>query len=292
MARLTDTFISSGNNPYHSHEAPLVDLKNGGQFGHMMDYKALASSTPYVRQNLIAILLEAPRGFKLMPNPDLWHSSLKAIIEEQSKSITGLNSTLKIENVEHAVGGAGEQIAAVSNVTREQSRPAHSINEKYNMPVATFINSWILELMMDPETKYPNIITRGDRRAQLTDHLADFYGATVLYFEPDPIFRHVIKAWLCYFVRPSDEGVQMEGSRDLTSGKEELTVDLTMTATTQVGAGVNRLAQKILDSLNPTNTNPWQRPTAVDGVNADVSARGDVCYTQGMSNAAKVALQM
>lgn len=290
MARITDVFVT--NPPYYNHKAPIIDLKKGGQFGHMMDYAALASATPYVRQNLIAILLEAPRGFQYMDRPEIWRASLKSIIEEQSKSITGLNSTLKIENVEQAVGGAGEQISAVSNVTREQSRPVHSINEKYNMSVATFINSWILELMMDPETKYPNIITRGDKRSQLTDHLADFYGATVIYFEPDPIFRHVIKAWLCYFVRPADEGVTIEGSRDLTTGKEELSVDLTMTAVSQVGAGPIGLAQKILDSLNPTNANPWQRPANIDQVSADVRAVTDAGYAEGLSNAAKMALQL
>ncbi len=290
MARITDVFVT--NPPYYNHKAPIIDLKKGGQFGHMMDYAALASATPYVRQNLIAILLEAPRGFQYMDRPEIWRASLKSIIEEQSKSITGLNSTLKIENVEQAVGGAGEQISAVSNVTREQSRPVHSINEKYNMSVATFINSWILELMMDPETKYPNIITRGDKRSQLTDHLADFYGATVIYFEPDPIFRHVIKAWLCYFVRPADEGVTIEGSRDLTTGKEELSVDLTMTAVSQVGAGPIELAQKILDSLNPTNANPWQRPANIDQVSADVRAVTDAGYAEGLSNAAKMALQL
>ena len=290
MARITDVFVT--NPPYYNHKAPIIDLKKGGQFGHMMDYAALASATPYVRQNLIAILLEAPRGFQYMDRPEIWRASLKSIIEEQSKSITGLNSTLKIENVEQAVGGAGEQISAVSNETREQSRPVHSINEKYNMSVATFINSWILELMMDPETKYPNIITRGDKRSQLTDHLADFYGATVIYFEPDPIFRHVIKAWLCYFVRPADEGVTIEGSRDLTTGKEELSVDLTMTAVSQVGAGPIELAQKILDSLNPTNANPWQRPANIDQVSADVRAVTDAGYAEGLSNAAKMALQL
>lgn len=290
MARLTDTFVQ--NPPYYNHKAPIIDLKQGGQFGHMMDYKALASSTPYVRQNLIAILLEAPRGFSLMPQPNLWRASLKAIIEEQSKSISGLESNLSVENVEHEVGGAGEKIAAVSNVTRGVSAPSHTVNEKYNMPVATFINSWILELMMDPETKYPNIITRGDKRAELTDHLADFYGATVLYFEPDPIFKNVIKAWLCYFVRPAQNGVNIEGSRDLTAGKEELQAEITMTATTQVGGGVIELAQKILNGLNPTNTNPWQRPAAIEDVSADIKALNDTGYAQGMSNAAKVALQL
>lgn len=290
MARITDVFVSQPT--FYNHKAPIIDIKRGGQFGHMMDYTSLVSSTPYVRQHLVAILLEAPRGFKYMERPEIWNASLKAIIEEQSKSITGLTSTLSLENVDNAVGGAGEQISAISNVTREPSRPVHSIDEKYNMSVATFMNSWILELMMDPETKYPNIITRGNVRTQVTDHLVDFYGATVLYFEPDPLFRHVIKAWLCYYVRPADQGAPIEGSRDLTSGKEGLTIDITMSATSQIGYGPIELAQKILDTLNVTNANPHQRPAPIDQVSADVRAITDSGYAEGLSNAAKMALQL
>lgn len=283
-------FYGVGNPPDNSTgTAPLIDLKYGGQFGHMVDYRALTSSNPYVKQHLTAVLIRSPRGFDYMPDPQAWHRSLKAIIEEQSKEISGLSATLSIENIEHEVGGAGEVISAVSNVTRERSNPSHTISEKYNMPVTSFINTWILELMMDPETKYPNIITRGTT-SPIKDHMVDFYGATVLYFEPDPTFQFAIKAWLCMFVRPSEAGPTIEGSRSLTSSKEDLQIDLRFTATTQVGAGVNKLAQQVIQSLNVRNTNPWQRPAAYDGIHADVSAVSDAGYREGMAKAASSAL--
>lgn len=287
MARLVDTLDT--NKSTSGHNAPIVDIKQGGQFGHMMDYNALVSSTPYVREHVIAVLIQAPRGFDLLPDPPAWYRSLKAIIEEQSREITGLQSTLQIENVEQEVGGAGEKISAVSNVTRSTSEPSHSLPEKYNMPMSLFINSWILELMMDPETKYANIITR--EGVEVTDHLVDFYSATVLYFEPDPVMRHPLKAWLCTFMRPESEGAVVEGSRSLTSGKEDLTIDLKMTATTQVGQGVMELAQTVLDSLRVTNTNPQQRPSMYDDIEARVKAVSDTGYKEGMDDAAKVALQ-
>ena len=65
-----------------------------------------------------------------------------------------------------------------------------------------------------------------------------------------------------------------------------------MTAVSQVGAGPIELAQKILDSLNPTNANPWQRPANIDQVSADVRAVTDAGYAEGLSNAAKMALQL
>lgn len=288
MARLSDTFVAK--NPFWGHNGPLVDLKQGGQFGHMMDYKALVSSSPYVRQHVIPVVIQAPRGFDLFSDPPAWYRAFKAIIEEQSKEITGLNSTLNIENVEQEVGGAGEKIAAVSNVTRSQSQPSHSIFEKYNMPVSMFINTWILELMMDAETKYPNIITRPG--VTLTDHMVDFYSGTILYIEPDPVMRNVLKAWLCTFVRPESQGAQVEGSRTITSAKEDLTIELQMTATTQVGAGVNELAQKILRSINLANTNPYQRPAMYDDIEAKVKAVTDAGYREGVDKASSVALPL
>lgn len=285
MPRLVDTLTT--NSPFSGHNAPIVDIKQGGQFGHQMDYKALVSSTPYVREHVIAVLIQAPRGFDLLDDPQAWYKALKAIIEEQSREITGLQSTLQIENVEQEVGGAGEKISAVSNVTRSTSEPSHSIPEKYNMPVSLFVNSWITELMMDPETKYANIMTRG---LDVPDHLVDFYSATVLYFEPDATFSNVIKAWLCGFVRPETEGAAVEGSRSLTSGKEELVIDLRMTATTQVGAGVIELAQKVLNNMRVAMPNPQQRAAMYDDIEAKVKAVGDTGYKEGMDSATAVQL--
>lgn len=288
MPRLVDTL--STKTPFGGHSAPVVDIKQGGQFGHMMDFKALVSSTPYVREHVVPVLIQAPRGFDLLDDPQSWYKALKAIVEEQSREITGLQSTLQIDNVEHEVGGAGEKISAVSNVTRSTSEPSHSIPEKYNMPVSIFINSWIVELMMDPETKYANIITRPG--VEMTDHLVDFYSATVLYFEPDATFRHVIKAWLCTFWRPATEGAVVEGSRSLTSAKEDLIIDLRTTATTQVGAGVIELAQKILNNMRVAIPSPQQRPAMYDNIEAKVTAVNDTGYKEGMDSATAVQLQI
>lgn len=287
MPRLVDTL--SNKSPFIGHNAPIVDIKQGGQFGHMINYKALVSSTPYVRQHIVAVLIQAPRGYDLLDDPQSWYKSLKAIVEEQSREITGLQSTLQIANVEHDFGGAGEKISAVSNVTRSTSEPSHSIPEKYNMPVSLFINSWILELMMDPETKYPNIITR--LGADVTDHLVDFYSATVLYFEPDPTFRNVLKAWLCAAWRPATEGAAIEGSRSLTSDKEDLVIDLRLTSTTESTPGVIELAQKILNTLRVAIPSPQQRPAMYDDIEAKVKAVNDTGYKESMDAATAVAMQ-
>ena len=52
------------------------------------------------------------------------------------------------------------------------------------MAVANFMYSWITNLIMDPNTKYPNVSTLGANN--LADTLADLYAATMIFIEPDP----------------------------------------------------------------------------------------------------------
>lgn len=285
--RAVDTLLQ--RTPFHLHDAPIANITKGGSFAHLVDYKSLVSANPYVKQHLIAVLIQAPRGFDLLPEPSIWYRSLKAIVEEQSREISGLNSTLQITNVEHNVGSDGNKIYAVADVTREESNPQHTIYEKYNLPMTAFLNTWITELMMDPITKYPNIITRPG--IKLPDHMVDFYGATILYFEPDPTFSKVLKAWLCMFARPKTQGPEVTGSKNPLSAKEDLDIQLELTATTMVGAGPQMLAQKILATMNPVNTNPHYQPAPFDDIEAKVKAVTQTGYREKMEEAAQVALR-
>ena len=64
-ALYTDASFARGKNH------PMVDLKRGGQHGHLADYEAWCSSSPYVRQNIIPRLITAPRGLADLPNPQV-----------------------------------------------------------------------------------------------------------------------------------------------------------------------------------------------------------------------------
>ena len=57
-------------------QQPILDLARGGQHGHLVDYEAWCSSTPYIRQNLISRVITAPRGFDKLPNPSMWYAGL------------------------------------------------------------------------------------------------------------------------------------------------------------------------------------------------------------------------
>ena len=228
-------------------QQPSLDLARGGQHGHLVDYEAWCSSTPYIRQNLIARVITAPRGFDKLPNPSMWYAGLKAIVELHSKTISGLNSTLEVESVQQAMGGAGEQIDTPVNVTRSKSEPTHAVDEKYGRSISEFLDGWIMNLIMDPETKYPNVLKQSG--VVVPDLLNDFFSCSVLYIEPDPSMRKCMHAWYVTNMYPQ-AGATREGNFDLTGSKEDLSIDITFTGITQVGIAVNNFGQTVLDSIN------------------------------------------
>ena len=87
MARLTDAIISGAYT--RDIDRPMLDLKYGGQQGWAPNLTEWVSNAAYVTRPLICILLEAPRMFSVMPDPQKWISSLKALFEVHARSIDG-----------------------------------------------------------------------------------------------------------------------------------------------------------------------------------------------------------
>lgn len=269
MSRLKDTLL--GNNAYGLYAtAPQVDLRNGAQNGPMTDFTSYVSNAAYVRRNLICLLLEAPRGFQDLPNPDVWVGTLKALVELHAQSIDGLQATLTVDTVNTPVGGAGEEQDDPSNVTRAKSTPTFNWREKYGLSIAEFHQGWITGLIMDPITKYPTVVSQGLRRP--TDLLPDYYGASMIFFEPDPTGTKVIKAWLSTNMFPKSSG-DIVGHRDLTQAGETQDYSIEYTALTQVGAGVKAFAQQLLDQFNLAGLNPNVQAPFVNNIDADVAAQ-------------------
>jgi hypothetical protein len=55
------------------------------------------SNQSYVSRNLICILIEAPLGFKDLPNPEYWIETLRSLVELHAVSIEGLDQTLNVQ---------------------------------------------------------------------------------------------------------------------------------------------------------------------------------------------------
>jgi hypothetical protein len=269
MSRIRDAILAE-NTAYHVGKTnPMIDLQYGGQQGYAPDLTEWVSNQAYIGKNLICLLVEAPKGFGYLPDADAWVGTLRALVELHPMSITGLSAGLEVEVTENAAGGAGEMQQDFTDVKRARSNPVFRWNEKYGMPVQTFLQGWITYLMMDPASKYPNVATLSGSKP--TDLLADQYAATMIFIEPDPTHTKVVKAWLCTNMWPMNTG-EMIGRRELAAAGEPTTYDIPFTALTQFGAGVDLLAEKLLAGINITGANPYQRPAFLDAIDADVLA--------------------
>jgi hypothetical protein len=226
------------------------------------------SNQAYVRRNLICLLVEAPRAFSLLPNPDAWVATLRALVELHPLSIDGLQATLEVDFAESPVGGGGNMQEDFTDVKRARSQPVFKFNEKYGMPVANFFSGWIQYLMMDPDTKFANIASLGNAP---TDMLADQYSASMIFIEPDSTHTTVVKSWLGTNMMPKTSG-EITGRRDLTQAHETPSYDIGFTGIFQYGLGVDAFAQRLLDGISLTGANPHLRPAFVQNITADVLA--------------------
>jgi len=268
MSRLADALLQHGTGSSAGHNAPMLDLQNGGQMGYSQDLAEWVSNQAYIRPDLICLLVEAPLGFQLLKDPDYWVGPLRALVELHPLSIEGLNATLTVDTVDTPVGGGGQQQSDFTDVKEEVSNITFRWGEKYGSPVSTFHRGWITNLIMDPNTKYPNIATLVNKP---TDMLADQYAATMIFIEPDPTHTKVLRAWLVTNMFPKSSG-EITGKRDLTAAKENPTYDISYTGIAQFGAGVDAFAQTLLEGINITGANPQLRAAFVQSISADILA--------------------
>lgn len=257
MARISEAIITSAY--ASSSKGSVLDLRHGGQHGWAPNLTEWISNQAYVSKPVVGIVLEWPKMFTAFDNPKMWTDSFRAMMEIHSRSIDGLNQTLTVDTDEHQIGGAGEVQEEVINVTRARSNPKHTIVEKYGRPVQRLLDIWIRYGLMDPETKFALLNKRiTNEGSKATDLLADWYTATMLYFQPDPLHRYIDKAWIITNMFPKGTG-DITSKRDLTSGQELITLDVEFTGIQQVGSGVDAFAQQILDAMVDKTIDPYTK---------------------------------
>ena len=249
--------------------APMVDLGVTGQHGHSDNLETYISNTLYVSKPVIAFLIDSPRGFRDLEHGDKLTAALKAFIETHSETIDGLNASISIDVADAPVGGSEEIQQDVVNVTRARSSPSHTVTERYGEAYTNFfLHGWIYPLIGDPETKIPGIAYSD---VEVSDMLADYNSATVLYVEPDAAGRKVQKAFLITNMKPMSE-FEITASRDKRGGGQTRQLSVEFTGIQQVGYGVNRFAQRMLDQLQLTGANPHYRKAFVEEISGDVEA--------------------
>lgn len=285
MGRITDALLD-GKAYSKGRTQPMLDMTYGGQMGYAPDLTQWVSNQNYVRRNLFCLLLEAPRFFKLMPNPEIWTSTLRSLLELHPRTIEGLSAGLTVEVTETPIGGGGEQQQDFTNVTRARSQPVFGFDEKYGMPIQTFLTDWISYGLMNPDSKIAGI---GTIDAFPADMLADQYSATCIFIEPDPTHRKVVKSWLTTNMFPLSTG-DIIGKRDITANGETSSLSIGFSGFSQYNLGSNILAQKLLNNINITNANPYLREAFVSDISSDVNAAANTGYRNNAQTLGKTPL--
>lgn len=243
------------------HGAPMINLERGGQMGYAPDLKAWVSNANYIRRNLIPILLEAPRGFKYLPDPGTWTRSLRSLVEEYAIAHDGLNASYNVEvNDDNPVGGDGQKQREFTNVTVEQTSVTMRWNEKYGAPISTFWQRYIQYLMMDPASKIAGISTLTNRP---NDMLPDVYTFSMAFIEPDPHGKSVLRSWIVTNMFPDKAG-EIIGRREITNSLEGQQIEINFGGIAQFGLGVNHFCQKILDSIDTIHASPFNREAFIE----------------------------
>ena len=287
MNRIADTILQKGQGYAANSVAPMMNLANGGQLGMIPEYTEIINNTAYIRKNLVLIVVSAPTGFDYLDNPEIWRAAFRAAFELHPKVIEGFARGLEVEYVQTPVGAAGEQQDHAVDVKRAQTQLSISWDEKDGMPIYNLLEGWIMELIMDPNTKVAGVMTRANRPADL---LPDVQGATMLAYEPNVQHTAPLKAWLGTNIMPKGTGENI-GRREVTAAAELTSYNIQFTGVWQTGKGVLALAEKIMAAISLTGANANNRPAFVDAIDANILATKK-SYENNIENAGSTAVTL
>lgn len=220
------------------------------------------NATPYVKENIISVMLGYPKFLDWLPNQGReWIGLFKTMLETAPQSIDGLDSSLNMDTDTTPIGGAGDQFEVPTNVTRNQSSVTFTWKERQGEPFGKALDFWISYGIMDPFIKRAKVLKYlvGENQAKknakfITDgemrmYTPEFYSATMLFFEPGNQFTTVEKAWLGFNMYPKS-GRQYTGKRDITTAKETVELSTQFTGIYMTNDAVIQLAQSILPNLS------------------------------------------
>lgn len=275
MSRFTDSLI--GATSYNmGRTSSASNLIYGGMGGFAPALSEYINNQQYIRQNLIPVLLEAPTGFKHLPNPDILYKTLKALVELHPLAWTGLNRTLTVETASTPVGGGGQMQEDPTDVKEEASNITLRLNEKYGKPVNRFLDYYIRYLIKDPNSKLAGV--NHIATTKLADMLTDRFTFSMMFIEPNVLGNEVVEAYLVANMFFKSAG-EVTSQRDLTAAGEPMNYDIPVSGIVQTGYAVTQLAQTMLNGMTMAGNDPYRRAAMISQVSPEVAA-----LTRGYEN--------
>ncbi|AXH70777.1 tail tube protein [Vibrio phage BONAISHI] len=258
----------------------VVDGRKGGQQGHMANTRTWESSLYHTKQKLIAVLLQAPAGFRYLDDGDYYAALLKSAIETMATSITGLNQTTTMETEDTVQGYGGEVMQTPTLVSRSRSEPAMTFPELEGKPLTDLFRTIQTKLVMEPGTTRVGVM---DQAAYIAAGSPPITAAdrsfVTLFIEPNRSLTGVESAYMCANMMPIE--VPDEISNEVGSPNEINNLEINFTALTIVNDSVKALALQYLNSINKYGYNPTSQTPFVTEVSP--SLRDDALTEEGGS---------
>lgn len=270
MPRPNNTFVPRGTVYAQGTKRDVLDLRLGGQYGWSPDFTTYVNSQPYVSRNVICLMLEEPKGLRKFQNADKWIGAYRSLLETKAKRIEGLQNSWEVQTTEVEFGGGGQVFEVFTDV--KESRPNLNFvwDELDGMPIWRFHKNIINYLMMNPHTKYAmNNTIPG---AELEDLLADQYGCTCAFLEPDANHKYINQGIIVTNMFPKGTG-DNQMKRDKNSPGETREVSIPYAGLAQTGEGINEFLQEIFDRIRIHNADPERRRSFIREISARVADR-------------------
>lgn len=250
--------VEATNSGSWAKDISSVNLDKGGQWGLLPMVGGIDSdqnvhewmyNQPYVKRDVIPIVLETPRVFDLLPNSQMWHNSVKALFEVHAKTISGLNSSLNVETTERELGLSGATFEDIVNVVRESTKINITTDEKYGIPFEILLDTWIRYGIMDPDMKAP-LVTTLPGAEDIGHYGPEWWTCTVLFVEPDVLLRSATHGWFVSNMFPH-ANPDILGRKDKNSSREtkDISLDMGGFAIPPTNKRVMELATSTLDNL-------------------------------------------
>jgi len=249
--------------------APMIDLGRSSQFGYAADYEGWVGNAAHIRNNVIVVLLEAPRAFQYLRDKEYWYGTLRELLEGHAQTVDGLNGGLEVETIGNPIGAGGQQQREFTKVREIESSATFKWIEKYGMPVGKFWRRYITMLMADPLSNVPGIANLPG--VEIPDLLPDMYSFSAAFIQPDRLHRKVDQAWIGTNLFPQRTG-DLLGNRDIANAREGTSIDINMGGIYQYGPGVDIVAQRMLNEINITGAMPADRRGFIQAVQGVVAS--------------------
>jgi hypothetical protein len=251
--------------------APMSNAIYGGQFGFSTEIGKIdtdgirraefISSQAHVPRDMIVYLIKYPLFFDLMPDPQFLKDNWKAIIEEHSENITGIDTEVTVETEDNELGGSNSiYLDEVVGSVIARSQPVYEFTEKLGRPIGRFLKEYIMYGILDPYTRVALIGSISPAAREYFKHnlyTIDFYSFMALYVEPDTTCSHVVDAALHIAAYPKNSG---EGTmtKNKQTSKTIQKLSINMAGPCITGRGIHAFAQKRLDEQGVRNTEPLE----------------------------------